>query len=187
MKLLLSLTVLLPILIGLSLSAGADSPATERKHLGQPTVIQGYPCAKDYAWFFTDGRLNRCTLSRAFAMGEARIPEGSIVELLEDGSLRYAMLKHPTVLSGVECTGGGPLGPGEGAMTALYASGKVKSCFLSKDETVQGVPCASGGIWKATVGHEWPIEFNENGKLKSCGLSQDYGGHKRGDNFVLGR
>jgi hypothetical protein len=187
MKLLLSLTVLLTFPIGLSLPVAAESPAAQRKHLDQPTVIQGYPCAKDYAWFFADGRLNRCTLSREFAVGEARIPEGSIVELLEDGSLRYAMLKRPTVLSGMECTGGGPLGPGEGAMTALYANGKVKSCFLAKDATVQGVPCASGGILKATVGHEWAIEFNENGKLKSCGLSRDYGGYKRGDKFVLGR
>ncbi len=181
MKTLLSLSVL----IGASLLSAGTSPEAYRKHLDQPTVIQGYPCASDYTWFFPDGRLNRCTVSREIDFGEAHIPEGSIIELFPDGRLSYVMMKHDTVLSGVRCSGGGLLGPAEGSVTVLFPGGKLKLCYLAGDQVVQGVPCAGGGFWKAAVGHEQAAEFYENGKLKSCRLSQDFGNHKRGDGFLL--
>ena len=174
----------LSVLIGASLLSAAAPSETQRKYLDQPTVIQGYPCARDYAWFFPDGHLNRCTVSREFDFGETHIPEGSIIELFPDGSLRYVMLKHDTVVGSVRCSGGGPLGPAEGAITVLYPSGKLKSCYLARDEAVQGVPCGSGGFWKATVGHDQAVEFYENGKLKSCRLNQDFANQKRGDAFL---
>ncbi len=177
MKTLLSLSVL----IGASLLSAAAPPETQRKHLDQPTVIQDYPCASGYAWFFPDGRLSRCAVSREIAFGEAHLPEGSIIELFPDGRLRYVMLKHDTVVSSVRCSGGGSLGPAEGSVTVFYPSGKLKLCYLAGDQVVQGVPCASGGFWKATVGHEQAVEFYETGELKSCRLSQDFGNHKLGD------
>jgi hypothetical protein len=179
MKTLLSLSVL----ISASLLSAAAPPETPRKHLDQPTVIQGYPCALGYVWFFPDGSLNRCTISREIAIGEAHLPEGSIVELFPKGSLRYAMLKHDTLVSGVRCSGGGPLGPAEGSVTVLYPGGRLKSCYLVRDEAIQGVPCAGGGFWKAIAGHDQAVEFYENGKLKSCRLSQDFANQKRGDGF----
>jgi hypothetical protein len=180
MKTLLSLSVL----IGASLLSAAAPLETQRKHLDQPTVLQGYPCARGYAWFFPDGRLNRCTVSREIDFGEARLPEGSIIELLPNGCLRYVMMKHDTVISNVRCSGGGPLGPAEGSITLLYPSGRLKLCYLVGDQVVQGVPCASGGFWKATVGHDQAVEFYENGRLKSCRLSQDFANQKRGDGFL---
>jgi hypothetical protein len=180
MKPLLSLSVL----IGASLLSAAAPPETQRKHLDHPTVIQGYPCARGYAWFFPDARLNRCTVSREIDFGETHIPEGSIIEIFPDGRLRYVMMKHNVVVSGVRCSGGGPLGPAEGAITVLYPSGKLRSCYLAGDQPVQGVPCASGGFWKATAGHDQAVEFYENGRLKSCRLSQDFGNHKRGEGFL---
>lgn len=171
------------VLIGLSLPAATDKPATYRKHLDHPALIQGYPCAADYAWFFADGRLNRCFLSRDIDIGEAHVPGGSVVELFADGSLSYVMLKRNTVIGEVECSGGGPLGPAEGSVTELYPSGKVKLCFLPADQTVQGVPCAAGGFWKAMAGHDQPVEFHENGKLKSCRLSRAFGNRKKYDQF----
>ena len=179
MKTLLSLAAV----IGASLLTAA-APETQRKHLDQPAVIQGYPCATGYAWFFPDGHLNRCTVSREVDFGGAQIPEGSIIELFSNGDLRYVMMKHDVLLSGVRCSGGGPLGPAEGSVTVLYPSGKLKLCYLVGDQVVQGVPCARGGFWKAVSGHEQAVEFYENGKLKSCLLSQDFGSHKRGDGFL---
>ena len=37
---------------GTAVAAPADST---RKKLHQNTVIQGYPCAKGYQWFYADG------------------------------------------------------------------------------------------------------------------------------------
>jgi len=180
MKTLLSLSVL----IGASLLSAAAPPETQRKYLDQPTVIQGYRCARGYAWFFPDGRLNRCTISWEIAIGEANLPEGSIIELTQNGSLQYVMMKRDTVVSSVRCSGGGPLDPAEGSVTVLYPSGKLKLCYPAAGQMVQGVPCASGGFWKAIVGHDQAVEFYENGKLKSCSLSQDFGNQKRGDSFL---
>jgi len=176
--------LLLSVVIGASLFSAAAPPEIQRKHLNQPTVIQGYPCARNYAWFFPDGRLNRCTVSRETDFGESHIPEGSIVVLFPDGGLRFVMMKHDAVVSGVRCLGGGPLGPAEGAVTVLYPSGKLKSCYLAGDEAVQGVPCSAGGFWKAIVGHDQAVEFYESGKLKSCRLSQNFANLKRGDGFL---
>lgn len=162
----------------------AAPPGTHRKHLDQPTVIQGYPCAKGYAWFFPDSHLNRCSMARDFDLGEARLPSGSVIELFPDGSLRYVMLQHNTTLNGVPCAGGGPLGPAEGSVTILYPSGKLKSCYLVEDQTVQGVPCARGGLWMAVAGHEHPVEFYDTGKLRSCGLARDFTGQRRGERFL---
>ena len=33
-------------------------PVTHRTKLRQDTEIQGYPCAKGYAWFYADGKLD---------------------------------------------------------------------------------------------------------------------------------
>ncbi|MGA9585242.1 MAG: hypothetical protein WBQ95_07935 [Terracidiphilus sp.] len=180
MKTLLSLSVL----IGASLLSAAAPLTAQRKHLDQPSVIQGYPCASDYAWFFPDRHLSQCFISRDIDIGEAHIPKGSIIELFVDGRLRGVMMKHNTSVSGVRCSGGGLLGPAEGAGTVLYPSGKLKLFYLAGDQVVQGVPCAGAGFWTAIVGHDQAVEFYENSKLKSCRLSRDFAIQKRGDGFL---
>ena len=168
----------------LATSWAADKPQTTRKTLEQPTEIQGYPCAKGYAWFLADGKLANCTVSREVVFGEARIPAGSWITLLPDGTPRIAQLKHDAKVAGMLCMGGGLLGPSEGAMTAFYRSGKLEQCFLAGDQTVQGVPCMNGGIFGDGTGSG--ALFHENGKLKSCKLTKDYGGRHKGDRFVQG-
>ena len=37
----------------------------------------------------------------------------------------------------------------------------------------------------AVFGHDAPVEFREDGKLKSCGLSSDFGGKHRGEKFIV--
>lgn len=172
-------------LIALSPAAlfGASEP-TYSKKLDQPRTIQGYPCAKTHAWFYADGRLQRCTVSQDILVGEITVPAQSILALLHNGRPNYTMLVRNTVINGLHCSGGGLLGPAEGAMTSFYPSGKFRQCFLTEDQIVQGVPCARGGIYRAIAGHDVPVEFDENGKLKSCLLTADYGNWHSGDRFM---
>jgi hypothetical protein len=154
--------------------------------LHEPAEIQGYPCAKGFAWFYADGRLERCTVSRDTAFGEARVPAGSIVVLRPNGKPEYVMLVHNSPILGYNCAGGGPLGPAEGAMTSFYASGKLRVCWLAGDQVVQGVPCKAAGGFLSAIFHHGGFftDFYESGKLHSCTLSQDYGGLHGGQRFA---
>jgi len=176
---------LLLILVSCGLTcAGWAGPRPEvhRQTLHAPTEIQGYPCAKGYAWFFADGRLNRCTVSVETAFGEARIPAGTYIALNPDGTPAFVQMTHSAPILGVTCMGGSWLGPGEGAMVGFYPSGKLKECYLAGDQTVQGVPCMNGGILGDGLG--LGAVFHENGKLKSCKLAKDFGGQRKGERFV---
>jgi hypothetical protein len=173
------------LLCSLASTAWAGSkPQTHRKKLDQPAEIQGYPCAKGYAWFFADGKLANCTVARETAFGEATIPAGSWITLLPDGRPRIAQMKHDAMVAGVTCMGGSWLGPSEGAMTAFYPSGKLEGCYLAGNQTVQGVPCMNGGIFGDGLGSG--VGFYESGKLKSCKLTKDFGAQHKGERFVQG-
>jgi antitoxin component YwqK of YwqJK toxin-antitoxin module len=126
--------------------------------------------------------LERCSVSREIAFGEAQVQRGSIIVLLPDGKPDYVMLRRDSSIAGAEGKGGGLLGPDEGAMTTFYPSGKLKQCWLAKDQVVQGVPCMNGGILGDGTGAG--VKFRESGKLESCKLAKDYGGLRRGDRFV---
>ena len=162
-------------------------PATHRTKLKQDTVIQGYPCAKGYTWFYADGKLRDCTVSQETQYGEALIPRGSLIYLKPDGTLSEVNLAHDTRIHSVLCKGGGILGPAEGASAAFYPSGKLEQCWLAGDQVVQGVPCRHDddplgilyGLWVKHQDYDLGIEFYESGKLKSCGLAVDFGGQKK--------
>jgi hypothetical protein len=160
---------------------------THRTKLSQPAEIQTVPCAKGYAWLYADGKLESCTLWREFALGEAKLPSGSILHLLPDGRPKFAMMAQNTVVAGVKCSGGNlMLGPSEGAMTAFYPSGKLEQCFLSEDQSVQGVPCMRAGtlgLFGDGARRDGGAKFYESGKLKSCTLARDFGTQHRGDHF----
>ncbi|MGA3081796.1 MAG: hypothetical protein ABSD44_10490 [Terracidiphilus sp.] len=162
----------------------AAPPHTYRKTLDQPTGIQGYPCAKGYAWFFDDSRLSRCTVAREIPFGEASIPAGSYIGLNPDGTPNLVQMSHGAPVLGLICQGGGWLGPGEGAMVAFYPSGKLKLCYLAGDQTVQGVPCASGGFFASLTGVDPGVSFDESGRLRACKLAKDFGAQRKGERFV---
>jgi len=84
----------------------------------------------------------------------------------------------------MECQGGGFLGPSEGPMVAFYPSGKVKVCFLAKDRAVQGVPCSHGGFFTTLSGPDPGVHLYENGKLRQCRLTADFGGKHKGEIFT---
>jgi hypothetical protein len=156
----------------------AEPPRTIRRPLAAATKIQEYPCDRGYAWFYSDGRLSRCTLSREASFGEALLPSGSIIHLTEQGRPQFAFLSHNAVLGGYEVMGGSWLGTGEGNITAFYPSGKLKSAYLVRDQWVQGVPCR-GGQWGILTDPQHggnAVQFYENGKLKGCKVSVDFQG-----------
>ncbi len=170
------------VLCGLQGAATAGAlPHTSRKTLDQPTEIQGYPCARGFAWFFDDGRLNSCAITREIPFGEARIPAGSYIALNPDGTPGLVQMSHNAPILDMTCMGGSWLGPGEGSVVAFYPSGKLKQCYLAGDQTVQGVPCMNGGFFGD--GRGGGAQFHENGKLKSCKLTRDFGTWRKGDRF----
>ena len=173
------------ILFFLSLCAvsAAAQPQTTRKTLDQPAVIQGIPCDKGYAWFFSGGQLQKCTVPREMPFGEITIPAGSWITLTEDGKPAFVQMPRDASVHGLKCQGGGPLGPSEGPVIALYPSGKLKACFLAGDQTVQGVPCSHGGFFSSVSGPDPGVYFYESGKLRQCRLTADFRGQHKGELF----
>ena len=164
--------------------AGAGMAATDaplqRKTLDQSREIQGYQCAKGYAWFYADGALKECAVAQDTDFGVARAPAGSWINLTRDGMPDFVFLVRDTNIAGYECLGGNRLlGPTEGAMTGFYPSGKLKYCWLTGDREVQGVPCAGSGMFSGKS----EVDFYEDGKLKGCKLAKQYGGVKAGQRF----
>lgn len=171
------------LFIGLQFAYCAQpQPQSHRSTLQLAAEIQGYSCAKGYAWFFADGRLYRCTVVRETEFGEVRIPAGSIIAIHPDGTPDFVQMSHDSLIAGNRCLGGSWLGVAEGSVVAFYPSGKVKQCYLAGDQTVQGVPCMNGGFFGDGVGGG--VKFYENGKLESCKLTKNFGSLKRGDRFV---
>jgi len=179
--------ILFVVLISAVFSATAQQPQLTREKLATDTVIQTYPCAKEYAWFYQDGALNRCTVSRDTRFGQAQIPTGSIIELWPNGTTRYVMLAHNAVVLGYNVMGGSFLGPSEGSVLTFYPSGKLRSVYLVDDQTIQGVPCRGDqwGILTDPIDGGNQVEFYEDGKLRSCKLTRDYAGQQSGHRLTL--
>jgi hypothetical protein len=160
----------------------AGTPAQKyRKTLEQPAEIQGYQCARGYAWFYADGKPASCTLARDTDYGVARAPAGSWITIDAQGKPKILQLVRDTQILGYKCRGGNwLLGPSEGATTAFYPSGKLEECWLAENQVVQGVPCAASGMFTG----DSSVQFYENGRLQACKLSKDFGSLKKGQRFV---
>ena len=175
-------------LLTLTLSGQTYKPSDlTRRKLDQDTLIQGYPCRHSYAWFYPNGQLNRCFVSRDTSFGEAQIPSGSVVELWPEGATKYVMLAHDAVVAGYYVSGGSFLGPAEGAITSFYRSGKLHTAYLVHDQTIQGVPCRGSqwGIFTDPVHGGDSIVLYPDGRLRACKITRDFGGQKRGYRLVL--
>jgi hypothetical protein len=161
----------------------AQKSQTFRKTLSPQTDIQGYPCAKGYAWFYGDGHLDCCFVPREISFGEATIPAGSEIALTSDGTPEMVQMSRDTAIRGYVCAGGGWLGVAEGSMTSFYPNGSLKECFLASDQAVQGVPCSHGGFWITAFHGDPSVKFRSDGMLASCKLTQDFGSYKKGDRY----
>lgn len=168
----------------------ASEPNALRYQIPHDTTIQGYPCSRGEAWFYPDGSLNQCTLSRPAAIGsDLRVPRGAVIELWPSGAAHYLMLQHPGVLAGYRVRGSTRHGLSRGATTSFYRTGELRSFYLVSTQTIQGIPCR-GGAWDTLTdptGGENMVEFYRDGKLESCKLSRDFSGFRAGQRIVLPR
>jgi hypothetical protein len=181
-----ALLLCVPFLLCAAISS-ASEPNALRNRILRDTTIQGYPCAKGDAWFYPDGSLNQCTLSRSAALGDLPVPRGSVVEFWPNGAAHYLMLQRPAPLAGYKIRGGTRLGLSRGATTSFYSTGELHSFYLASSENVQGVPCR-GGSWNTFTdleGGENLVEFYRDGKLESCKLGRDYAGFRAGQRITL--
>ncbi len=156
-------------LAGSALS-GAQPPRLERRTLDKPADIQGYPCAPGYAWFYEDGGLEQCQVTREAAFGEARVTAGSWITLTPDGKPEFVFLRDDTRIGAAVCVGSA-MGR-EGSSTAFYPSGRLKGCFLPEDQEIQGAPCVHAGFFSQLFSGSAEVQFYENGDLRSCRLSK---------------
>jgi len=172
------------------LSAGtslASEPNALYNHISHDTTIQGFPCAKGETWFYPDGSLNQCRLSRPAVLGDVRVPGGSVVEFWPNGEAHFLLLQRPMVLGGYRVRGGTRRGLSLGATTSFYNTGELRSFYLVSNESVQGVPCR-GGSWNTITdptGGDNFVEFYQDGKLESCKLSHDFSGFRAGERIAM--
>jgi hypothetical protein len=157
--------------------------APERRKLQHGTMVDSYPCAKGYAWFYANQKLKSCTLAVEIPFGSVTVPAGSIIDLTPEGKPALVQMSRAAVLNGFHCQGGSLLGPSEGAVVAFYPDGRLRELFLSEDQTIDGVPCAHGGL-VSTLHGDPSVQLDPDGHLKSCRLSENYGSLLKGDRFV---
>jgi hypothetical protein len=160
--------LLLMLLTVSGFGSGAATETTTRKTLDTPTEIQGYSCAAGYAWFFTDGSLSSCFVSRESKFGEITAPRKSWIHLTRNGAPQFIFLAHDAQIDCYACRGGG-----HDYSTALYPDGKLKTCWLAADSMVNGIPCMRAGFVADVFGGGVETDFHENGHLKGCKLSRD--------------
>jgi hypothetical protein len=181
---LLSALVLFTVLESVSI---ASEPNALHNKLPHDTVIQGYPCAKGDAWFYPDGSLDQCILSRTTVLGDLQVPRRSVIELWPDGATRHVTLPHSAVISGYRVRGVFLRGTSEDDVTAFYPSGKLRSIVLADAQTIQGVPCGADAatLFSDSNDDGNRVDFYEDGRLQSCSLTRDYGGQKSAQRLML--
>jgi hypothetical protein len=168
----------------------ASEPNAVRAKILHDTIIQGYPCARGEAWFYPDGSLNQCTVSRGTSFGEAQIPRRSVIELWPSGATRYLTLSHNAILSGYRALGGSALfriGSFQPSINTFYPSGKLRTIYLVDDQIIQGIPCRGGAasLSYASLQGGNQVDFYEDGQLRSCKLTRDYAGQRSGQRLLL--
>lgn len=173
------------ILLGIVASAvSASAQAPERRKLHHGAMVDSYPCAKGYAWFYANQKLKSCTVAVEIPFGSVTIPAGSIIDLTPEGKPALVQMSHETLLNGYRCQGGSLLGAGEGPVVAFYPDGKLREFFLAADQTIDGVPCAHGGLVTSTLHGDPSVQLDPDGHLKSCRLADNYGSLLKGERYV---
>ncbi|MFT3783087.1 MAG: hypothetical protein QM790_13850 [Nibricoccus sp.] len=148
----------------------ADGPAqVETKgrsimRLSDDVVIQGRPCKRGWLRLHPNGVPSSFTLSRELRIGSLQIPADTWVQQNEKGVVVLCAFPADTEVQGLVCRG---TGGAKGVQVELHPSGTLKKMFLARDTYIQGVPCAANMF-------SGMVEFYENGRLKSCKLSDAY-------------
>jgi hypothetical protein len=162
-------------------AAAQDKPQPNTfKRLAAPAAKQGYECSKGAAWFYPNGALRTCEVARDTSFGEATVPAGSYIYLLDNGTPSYVFLSRNTTIHGHVCRG-----VSHDLITSFYPGGQLKACWLAAEEEIQGVPCARTSFMsKMFGGNSVAAFFYDNGRLKSCRISRDV--EIQGEKFKAG-
>lgn len=78
---------------------GGPPLSHERRKFVAPQEVQGYLCAKGWAWFYADGQLESCTLERDTPFGEVQAPRGSWIRLTAEVKPLYLVLSRHLKMS----------------------------------------------------------------------------------------
>lgn len=154
--------------LGSAMAEDTQRDSATARRLKADTEIQGYPCAAGKVWYYVQGGLRSCKVSREAAFGEARIPEGSAIYLSSDGKPDFALLSRDTTIHGYLCRG-----HGHDYSTAFHPDGALKVCWLAADQEVQGIPCMQASLLSDVFGGTVGVYFYNSGKLQTCKLSRD--------------
>ena len=130
--------------------------------LASDTVIDDWPCKKDFIVFHPDWRLDELQLSRDYERNGIFMPERTWVFPDVQGNPGICMFPHDVNIQGYLVRGSWM--EKEGFMTLFYASGKLKLFYSREPVTVDGVTC-DDSIFEG-------ISLHESGRLQQCKLGK---------------
>ena len=128
-----------------------------------PLEVQGLSCQVPIQ-YHPDGKLKSCILARDDTLSGQPFPEGTRLAFTETGDLWRCYLSKDSEIHGYLCKG-----DKDGFRTLFYSVDKLKRIWLARDEIIDNVPCARYDYFSRN-----DVTFHENGRLKSCKLSDDF-------------
>jgi hypothetical protein len=128
-----------------------------------PIEVQGLSCQVP-AQYHPNGQLKSCILALDDTLDGQPFPEGTRLAFRENGDLWRCYLSKDAEIHGYLCKG-----KEDGFRTLFYSVNKPKRIWLVNDEIIDNVPCAKYEYLSRN-----DVTFHENGRLKSCKLSEDF-------------
>ena len=130
--------------------------------LNKETVIENFPCAKDYVYFNNECKIQNFRLAKPFFIGTTEIPANTWVSLERYGYYVCSLPEESTFDVYTCMKGNGKDGP----VTVFYSNGALRSFFSPEDIKIGEIYCAGG---KSNE-----IGFLKNGSLEYCTISIDH-------------
>lgn len=127
--------------------------------LTEDTVIDGWPCKRDFVDFYPDWRLYGLQLFRDYERNGVFMPAGTWVFPDKQGNPGNCIFPYDVEIQGHLCRGGRIE-----VFTSFYASGKLKFFRIRDPAVIDGVTC------KSSLFHG--LYLHENGRLWKCKLNE---------------
>jgi len=128
----------------------------------EDTVIDGWPCKKDFIVFYPDWRLDELELSQDYERNGVFMPEGTWVFPDARGNPGTCMFPRDMEIQGYMCRGS--RGGKSGFMTRFYSTGKLMLFWSREPVEVDGVVCKDSLFTG--------ISLHESGRLQECILDE---------------
>lgn len=126
------------------------------------TEIRGIPCRAGWIHFRSDWTPADFCLSCDYTYSNVDLPGGAWVLRHADGEVLVVVFPADTLIQGHHVRGGGGI---KGVQTTYYSSGALRQFFPASDEVIDNIKCRGGVLH--------PVTLHENGRLRSCTLSED--------------